>query len=106
VGAWGAGIFSDDTAADVREEYRTCLQDGLSGIEATNRVLVEFQSAVDDVDAAFPLWLFLDSFFVAGVLARRRRRFWKWAVHSRVADKRRRHLRFRAWISDTNSSGP
>jgi hypothetical protein len=59
MGTWGAGIFSDDTAADVREEYRSHLEDGLSGVEATDKVLHEFRESLDDVDASPPLWLSL-----------------------------------------------
>jgi hypothetical protein len=39
VGAWGPGIFSDDAACDVRDEFRTLIGDGVSTEEATRRIL-------------------------------------------------------------------
>jgi hypothetical protein len=35
MGAWGTAIFSDDTALDVRDEWRDAILDGLSAEEAT-----------------------------------------------------------------------
>lgn len=37
LGVWGPGIFSDDLACDLRDEYRELVADGLSGEEATDR---------------------------------------------------------------------
>jgi len=34
VGIWGPGIFSDDLAADVREEFRDLIGEGLTAEEA------------------------------------------------------------------------
>jgi hypothetical protein len=31
MGAWGAGIFSNDNASDLREDYRKLIGDGVSG---------------------------------------------------------------------------
>ena len=59
MGVWGAGIFSDDTAADVRDEYRDCLAEGLDGMEATEKVLVSFKASQDDPDDGPPFWLSL-----------------------------------------------
>ena len=35
---WGTAIFSDENAADIREEYRALLGDDISGPEATDRL--------------------------------------------------------------------
>ena len=59
MGVWGAGIFSDDTAADVRDEYRNYLADGMDGPSATNKLLENFGTEVDDADAGPPFWLSL-----------------------------------------------
>jgi hypothetical protein len=59
MGTWEAGIFSDDIAADARDEYRSHLEYGLQGADATDRVLLEFRDSKDDVDAGPPLWLSL-----------------------------------------------
>ena len=39
MGAWGTGIFQDDTSCDIRDDYKGSLGDGLSGPQATARVL-------------------------------------------------------------------
>lgn len=36
MGVWGAGLFSDDTALDVRGAYRERLANGMAGPEATD----------------------------------------------------------------------
>jgi hypothetical protein len=38
VGTWGPGIFSDDLAADVREDFRDLISQGLTPEEATERL--------------------------------------------------------------------
>ncbi|QKE85158.1 hypothetical protein [Arthrobacter sp. NEB 688] len=48
MGIWGAGIFSDDLAEDVREEYRQLVGDGVPSAEATRRVLQEFLEEPED----------------------------------------------------------
>jgi hypothetical protein len=59
VGTWGAGIFSNDIAADVRDEYRLLLEDGLDGASATEKLLAEFADSQDDIDDGPALWLSL-----------------------------------------------
>ena len=50
MGAWGAGIFQDDTACDIRDEYRDHLGNGLTGPEATERILKNYASSFSDPD--------------------------------------------------------
>ncbi|QNN52758.1 DUF4259 domain-containing protein [Nocardioides mesophilus] len=57
MGAWGPAIFSDDTAADVRGDYRELLEDQVSDEEATRRVIAEYERL--DQDEAHVLWLAL-----------------------------------------------
>jgi hypothetical protein len=57
MGAWGPAIFSDDTVADIRSEYRELLEDQVSDTEATQRVIAEYQHL--DVDEKHLLWLAL-----------------------------------------------
>jgi len=59
MGAWGTGLFSDDTAGDVRDSYREHLGNGLSGPEASARVLSEFKSSLVDPEQAGIIWLAL-----------------------------------------------
>lgn len=61
MGAWGAGLFSDDTAADVRVEYRDYLADGMDGRDATDKLLAQFRDSQDDPDVGPPFWLALAS---------------------------------------------
>jgi hypothetical protein len=59
MGAWGTGLFSDDTACDIRDSYKEHLGNGLSGPEATSRVLLEFKSSLADPDEFSIVWLAL-----------------------------------------------
>lgn len=61
MGVWGAGLFSDDTAADVRAEYRDCLADGMDGPDATDKLLALFKDSQNDPDVGPPFWLALAS---------------------------------------------
>jgi hypothetical protein len=42
MGVWGTSIFSDDTASDVRGDYRDLVGNGLAGLEATDKILREY----------------------------------------------------------------
>ena len=46
MGAWGTGIFQDDTACDIRDDYKDHLGNGLSGSEATERILSEYNELI------------------------------------------------------------
>lgn len=59
VGADGPGLFSDDTACDVRDEYREALEDGASDGEAEAAVLREFGEELTDPDQRIVVWLAL-----------------------------------------------
>lgn len=48
MGAWGPAIFSDDTACDIRTDYRELLEDGVDDATATHRVIAEYQHLADD----------------------------------------------------------
>lgn len=59
MGAWGAGLFADDLAADVRDEFCDLLGDGLTAKEATERLRKEYAQAIDDGDEGPVFWLAL-----------------------------------------------
>jgi len=59
MGAWGTALFSDDTACDVRDDYRDHVGDGLSGPEATDRLLHDWQQSLHDPDEGPVFWLAL-----------------------------------------------
>jgi len=57
MGAWGAAVFSDDTASDIRGEYRELLEDQVADDEATRRIINSYRHL--DRDEAHVLWLAL-----------------------------------------------
>jgi hypothetical protein len=59
MGAWGAAIFSDDTAADVRDAYRALLTEGYSGPKATALLLRDWRETLAEEDDAPIFWLAL-----------------------------------------------
>lgn len=59
MGAWGTGLWSDDTAADVRSTYREALEDGMSDDAAAEKVLGDFAPDLGDADARSVVWLAL-----------------------------------------------
>lgn len=42
MGVWGAAIFSVDSASDVREDYRDAVGHGMTGPQATDKILNEY----------------------------------------------------------------
>lgn len=59
MGTWGPGLYSDDTALDVREDYKDILGDGTSEPEATKRLIDQWKSELSDPDVAPVFWLAL-----------------------------------------------
>jgi hypothetical protein len=59
MGAWGPGLFSDDTACDVRDDYRELLEDGVDDDVATQTVLDSYSGALGDPDEGSVVWLAL-----------------------------------------------
>ena len=59
MGAWGTGLFLDDTARDIRDDLKDHLGNGLSGPEATALILVEYKSSLADPHEAGVVWLAL-----------------------------------------------
>lgn len=59
MGVWGTALFSDDLASDIREDYTNFVGDGLSGPEATSRILSEYKSSLDDPQQTSVVWLAL-----------------------------------------------
>jgi hypothetical protein len=59
MGAWGVAIFSDDLAADLQEEFRELIGDGLSSNQAVDKLLEEHASSLRDEDEAPIFWIAL-----------------------------------------------
>jgi hypothetical protein len=47
MGAWGPGLYSDDTTCEVRDEYVSLLQSGTSGEEATDGILSGYEEVLN-----------------------------------------------------------
>jgi hypothetical protein len=59
MGAWGTGLYSDDTACDVRDDYKDILGDGTPEPAATKRLIEQWKSELSDPDTAPIFWLTL-----------------------------------------------
>jgi hypothetical protein len=59
MGVWGTGIFSDNTACDVRDSYIDLVGDGLTGPEATKALLREWSPSLNSPEEASQFWLAL-----------------------------------------------
>jgi hypothetical protein len=51
MGVIGTGIFDNDEALDVRDEYRERIEDGVEDAEATRSTLAKFRSYFDDPES-------------------------------------------------------
>ncbi|SFG68664.1 hypothetical protein SAMN05518865_11639 [Duganella sp. CF458] len=52
MGAWGAGLYSDDTTCEVRDAYKENLKHGLSDTEAYERILDGYGGLIGDDEVA------------------------------------------------------
>lgn len=59
MGAWGTGLYSDDTACDVRDDYKEILGDGISEPEATELIIERWKDSLSDPDIFPVFWLVL-----------------------------------------------
>jgi hypothetical protein len=59
MGAWTTALFSDDTAADVRDGYRDLIGDGFTSPQATDALVKEWGDVLGDSDEASAFWLAL-----------------------------------------------
>lgn len=50
MGTWGTGLFSSDSACDIRDFYRERIEEGVDDTEATRLTLETFRSYLDDPD--------------------------------------------------------
>lgn len=58
MGVWGPGVFSDDSTADIRDEYRSLLEDHVPDEEAAGLIVARYEQRLDD-DERHLLWLAL-----------------------------------------------
>nr|WP_240544601.1 DUF4259 domain-containing protein [Exiguobacterium algae] len=50
MGAWGTGMFEDDTTCDVRDDFIDYLKEGQSAEVATEIILEEYGEAFDEIE--------------------------------------------------------
>jgi len=48
MGVWGAALFSNDLACDIRDHYRELIEDGVDDAEATRLTTAKYQAFLDD----------------------------------------------------------
>lgn len=48
MGAWGYGIFEDDFACDVKDEFEELIEDGKTVEKATKFLLKEYKEIIED----------------------------------------------------------
>jgi len=69
MGAWGSGLYQNDTALDVKDEFEKLFNDGKSVQEITDGLTEEYESIMDCADEAPLFWLALaDTQWTFGVL--------------------------------------
>lgn len=61
MGTWGVAVFSDDLAADLRNDFRDLIGDGLTSTEAVGKLCIEYASSLEDADEASVFWIALAS---------------------------------------------
>ncbi len=59
MGSWGFGLFEDDVACDVRDDYRSLLEDGVDDEEAARRILERYDELLSDEQDGPVVWLAL-----------------------------------------------
>src|SRR5262245_60405280 len=59
MGTWGAALFSDDLAADVREDFRELIAEGNSASKATKTLSAEYKESLADPEESLIFWLAL-----------------------------------------------
>jgi hypothetical protein len=61
MGAWGAALFADDDAADLRADYRAYLADAQSDAGATDLAARDYDASLDQPGETTAFWLALAS---------------------------------------------
>jgi len=59
MGTWGTGLYSDDLAADLRDDFRGYIGEGLSPTAAVDRLMSEYASSLGDSHEEPVFWLAL-----------------------------------------------
>lgn len=57
MGTWGTALYSDDLAADVRDDFKDLIGEGRTAEEALERLLADYEELVRDPDEGAVFWL-------------------------------------------------
>ena len=57
MGAWGVAVFSDDLAADLRDDCRDLIGEGRSSTQAVEKLLAGYASSLADDDDMAVFWI-------------------------------------------------
>ena len=61
MGIWGAGLFENDDAADLRADYRAYFGDAQSDLGATDSIARDYGAGLDRLGDTTAFWLALAS---------------------------------------------
>lgn len=59
MGAWGAKLYQDDIAQDVRDKFKDLLRRGKTAEEITKKLIAEYEYAINDSDDGPIFWIAL-----------------------------------------------
>ena len=59
MGAWGTGLYQDDTTCDVKEEYLNLLKIGTEPKEAMEEMIINWEDCIEDVEEGPLFWFAL-----------------------------------------------
>ena len=59
MGAWGANLYQDDVALDVKDEYKDILRRGKTNEEAMQEIIDKYQELLEDAEDRGVFWLAL-----------------------------------------------
>ena len=59
MGAWGANLYQDDVALDVKDEYKDNLRRGKTNEEAMQEIIDKYQELLEDEEDRGVFWLAL-----------------------------------------------
>ena len=69
MGIWGPKMYEDDLAQDIKENYKTLLQNGKTNEEAINEILSSYEEEKKDIDEGPVFWMvFADTLWNYGRL--------------------------------------
>ena len=71
MGTWGAKLYQDDLALDIKEDYIEKLKSGKTNEEALNEILEMYEESIEDEEEGPIFWLVLaDTMWKVGRLTK------------------------------------